>query len=70
MVRAPGRAAVSAVSRSSRGPDDNFDAGERLRGYRDALARFAPTIATQVLAGDFTEESGYPRRRAICSRTS
>src|SRR5688572_12282911 len=24
------------------GPSDNFDAHERLRGYRDALARFAP----------------------------
>jgi LacI family transcriptional regulator len=41
------------------GPERNFDAAERLRGYTAAMARFAPTIAPQVLQGDFTEESGY-----------
>jgi LacI family transcriptional regulator len=40
------------------GPERNFDAAERLRGYMAAMARFAPTIPTQVLAGDFTQESG------------
>jgi len=41
------------------GPEGNFDAAERLRGYTAAMARFAPTLSPQVLAGDFTEESGY-----------
>jgi LacI family transcriptional regulator len=41
------------------GPAGNFDAAERLRGYTAAMARFAPTMPSQVLAGDFTEEAGY-----------
>jgi len=41
------------------GPENNFDAAERLRGYREAMARSAPDVAPCVLAGDFTEESGY-----------
>lgn len=41
------------------GPADNFDAQERLRGYRDALLHFAPDATGQVLAGDFSEESGH-----------
>jgi LacI family transcriptional regulator, galactose operon repressor len=41
------------------GPDGNFDAGERLNGYRHALARSGVKIEPQVLQGDFTEESGY-----------
>jgi LacI family transcriptional regulator len=47
------------------GPDDNFDAAERLRGYTAAMARFAPTIAPQVFAGDFTEEAGYHAAREL-----
>lgn len=41
------------------GPVGNFDAGERLRGYRDALARSGKKIEPQILTGDFTEESGH-----------
>jgi LacI family transcriptional regulator len=41
------------------GPDDNFDAQERLRGYREALAALLPNAHEQVLRGDFSEESGY-----------
>ncbi len=41
------------------GPPNNFDADERLRGYRDALAKQRPKQAPQVLQGDFSEESGY-----------
>jgi LacI family transcriptional regulator len=40
------------------GPEHNYDAAERLRGYCAAMARFAPMVATQVMQGDFTEESG------------
>jgi LacI family transcriptional regulator len=40
------------------GPDDNFDARERLRGYCDALAEGLPDAEPWVLAGDFDEASG------------
>jgi LacI family transcriptional regulator len=46
------------------GPENNFDADERLRGYRDAIAeRGARGI---VLRGDFTESSGYRAGIEIC----
>lgn len=41
------------------GPDDNFDARERLRGYRDALARRLPGVEEWILPGDFNEASGH-----------
>jgi LacI family transcriptional regulator len=41
------------------GPELNFDAQERLRGYRDELASALPRAARQVLPGDFSEKSGY-----------
>lgn len=47
------------------GPDGNFDAGERLKGYRDALARSGQKIEAQILRGDFTEESGYHAGRQL-----
>jgi LacI family transcriptional regulator len=40
------------------GPEDNFDARERLRGYCDALAKGLPDAGPWVLAGDFDEASG------------
>lgn len=40
------------------GPEDNFDARERLRGYRDALAEGLLGAEPWVLAGDFDEASG------------
>lgn len=42
-----------------RGPDDNFDACERLRGYRDALATVADAGPEWTVAGAFDEASGY-----------
>jgi len=43
-----------------RGPEENADARERLRGYRDALrAEGLPAAESLELAGDFSEESGY-----------
>ncbi|WP_369941469.1 LacI family DNA-binding transcriptional regulator [Xanthomonas medicagonis] len=47
------------------GPDDNFDARERLRGYRDELQAQAPQIPPQVLPGDFDEASGYRAGQAL-----
>ena len=48
------------------GPDNNFDADERLRGYRDAIA--ARDGASEiVLRGDFSEASGYRAGLEICA---
>jgi len=49
------------------GPPDNFDAVERRRGFRDALAalRLEPAVE---LEGDFTEESGQRAGRALVAR--
>lgn len=41
------------------GPDNNYEAQERLRGYRSALAELLPGAAELVLPGDFTEDSGW-----------
>jgi LacI family transcriptional regulator len=41
------------------GPDGNFDASERLRGFNDAVARSGKSIDVKILHGDFTEESGH-----------
>jgi LacI family transcriptional regulator len=41
------------------GPPGNFDADERLRGYREALAEAGLDHEARVLTGEFTEESGY-----------
>src|SRR3954468_13786005 len=39
------------------GPEGNFDARERLAGYVDMLGELMPGVQSQVLRGDFTEES-------------
>jgi LacI family transcriptional regulator len=49
------------------GPVDNFDADERLRGYRDALAHQSGATET-ILRGDFSEGSGYRAGLDICAR--
>ena len=50
------------------GPEHNFDAAERLRGYRQAMAKYASGQATQVLPGDFTEESGYAAGKRLLAQ--
>lgn len=40
------------------GPEDNFDAAERLRGYRDGLHALLPRARPLVVPGDFDEASG------------
>ena len=54
-------ASVAFVS----GPEDNFDAQQRERGYREAMAAFAPKAAVKVVPGDFSEESGYRAARTL-----
>lgn len=41
------------------GPESNYDAGERLRGFRDAIAARAAGARVRVLAGAFDEASGH-----------
>ena len=47
------------------GPEDNFDAHERLRGYRDALAALLPGTPEWILPGDFDEASGHRAGREL-----
>ena len=47
------------------GPEGNFEAGERLRGYRDALADCVPGSEAEVLQGDFREGSGERAARSL-----
>lgn len=41
------------------GPEDNYDAYQRLCGYRDALAHWLPQAREWVLPGTFDEASGH-----------
>lgn len=42
------------------GEPRNYDARERLRGYRDAMKRFTGGVDTSlIVAGDFTDAAGY-----------
>src|ERR1700687_3229430 len=49
------------------GPEGNFDARERLRGYKDGLTELLPAQRSQILRGQFTEESGYRAGRQLLS---
>jgi LacI family transcriptional regulator len=50
------------------GPESNFDAAERLRGYRQAMAKHAAMIPPLVLPGDFTEEAGYAAGKRLLAQ--
>lgn len=41
------------------GPENNYDAQQREKGFRSAMAEIAPATRPRVLEGDFTEEAGY-----------
>jgi LacI family transcriptional regulator len=41
------------------GPKTNFDAQQRDKGYRTAMAKYVPDGPLNIVAGDFSEESGY-----------
>jgi len=60
---ASGRRRIAFIS----GPDNNFDADERLRGYRDAIAA-REGASELVLRGDFSESSGYRAGIDLCER--
>jgi LacI family transcriptional regulator len=50
------------------GPEHNFDARERLRGYHDALSTLLPDAPAQVIAGDFSEAAGYRAGQQILAQ--
>jgi LacI family transcriptional regulator len=52
------------------GPERNYDAAERLRGYRQAMAKYAAGAAQVVLPGDFTEEAGYAAGKHLLAQAS
>lgn len=64
LLREVGYAHVAFVT----GPDANFDARERERGYRAAMAHYAPGVACDVVPGQFTEESGYAAAATLLAR--
>jgi LacI family transcriptional regulator len=51
-----------------RGAEGNFQAEERVRGYRAAL-RGADAAAAVVIDGDFTEESGYRAGKLLAAQS-
>lgn len=51
------------------GPESNFEAQERLRGYRAALAALVPGSIEDVLQGDFMQESGWRAGNQIVALT-
>jgi len=52
-----------------RGAEGNFQAEERMRGYRAAL-RGSGAESAAVMEGDFTEESGYRAGKILAARAS
>lgn len=50
------------------GPDDNFDARERLRGFRDAIN--AAGAQAMELPGDFSEASGYEAGKQLLAAST
>ena len=66
MVRhlvAAGRRRIAFIT----GPEDNFDARERLRGYRDAMDELLPGTKEWIFPGDFGESSGHEAGVAIAA---
>src|SRR5574337_373549 len=50
------------------GPEGNFDARQREQGYCAAMAKYAPGAALDIVAGDFTEESGHRAGHQLLAR--
>jgi LacI family transcriptional regulator len=59
-----GHTSVAHIS----GPAGNFDAQQREKGYRAAMAEGASAEPLNIVAGDFTEESGYRAGRELLSQ--
>ena len=51
------------------GPENNFEAQQRLRGYRAAIADLLPGRDEHVLQGDFTQNSGFRAGSQIAALT-
>ena len=51
------------------GPEDNFDARERLRGFRSAVSKHPSHVTTLELQGDFDESSGYEAGKRLLAAT-
>lgn len=47
------------------GPEQNFEAQERKRGYADAMRAGLPGAALRIIEGEFTEESGYAGAQSL-----
>jgi LacI family transcriptional regulator len=50
------------------GPNNNFEAQQRDKGYRAAMAKYAPNVPLNIVAGDFSEESGYRAGRELLAQ--
>ncbi|AHX15458.1 LacI family transcriptional regulator [Dyella jiangningensis] len=50
------------------GPAGNFDAEQRALGYREAMKKLAPKVPLNIVAGSFTEESGYHAGRELLAQ--
>lgn len=51
------------------GPDSNFESRERMRGYRAARTKLRLPGADLIVAGDFSEESGYRAAARVLALT-
>ena len=51
------------------GPKTNFDAQQREKGYRAAMAKHAPDAPLTIVDGDFTEESGYRTGKQLLAQS-
>jgi LacI family transcriptional regulator len=52
------------------GPRGNFDAQQREQGFRAAMAELRPGESPRIVAGDFTEPSGYRAGRELLAQKS
>jgi LacI family transcriptional regulator len=52
------------------GPRGNFDAQQREQGFRAAMAELRPGESSRIVAGDFTEQSGYRAGRELLAQKS
>lgn len=50
------------------GPEGNFDAAQRDKGYRAAMSKYAPDAPINIVPGDFSEESGYRAGRELLAQ--
>jgi len=61
-----GHASVALIT----GPVGNYDAQGREKGYRAAMGKHAPKVPLNIVAGEFTEESGYRAGRELLAQAT